>query len=226
MINELIFCFSIVFIAAATIGALTVSAAALTALVSLSVVLMNLFVTKQILLFGYNATSTDALGIGAVLGINLLREYYGRAVGRQAVIISFLAVGFYTIISALVLAYEPSAWDTQHVHCVALLQPMPRILIASLISYITIETLEYWLYDRLYKKLNGRYFIARNYAIVLFTQLLDTVFFTLLGLHGIVDNIGEIMLVSYGIKVVTIICMTPLVALCKKILDWVGYVAV
>ncbi len=184
---------------------------------------MNLFVTKQILLFGFNATSTDALGIGAVLGINLLREYCGSSTARTTVILSFFAVAFYTVIGYMQLGFVPSPWDTQHHHFVAILQPVPRILAASLVSYITIESLEYWLYDKLYKRLKGRYFIARNYSIVLFTQLLDTIFFTFLGLYGIVDNLGEILVVSYGIKVITILCMTPLMVICKKVLDWAGY---
>lgn len=224
MINELIFLLSIVFVACSTIYALYLCPAALMALVSLQVVLMNLFVTKQIMLFGFNATSSDVLGIGAVLGINLLREYCGSSAARTSVIISFLAVGFYTIISWLLLGYAPSVYDTQQPHFIALLQPMPRILLASLFVYILVQTLEYKLYDILQKKFNGKYFIFRNYSVVLFTQLLDTVLFSYLGLYGIVDNLTEIIIISYAIKAVTIICMTPLLVLCKKILDWLGYV--
>jgi uncharacterized integral membrane protein (TIGR00697 family) len=222
MVNEFIFLFSIVFIAASTVYALYLCPAALMALVSLQVVLMNLFVTKQITLFGFNATSTDALGIGAVLGINLLREYCGASTARTSVIVSFLAVTFYTVIASMQLAYVPSLFDTQQPHFVALLQPMPRILFASLFSYITIQILEYWLYDKLQRQFKGKYFILRNYSVVLFTQFLDTVLFTVLGLAGIVDHIGEIIIVSYAIKAVTIICMTPLLVFCKKVMQWSG----
>ena len=221
--NEFIFLKTLIFLSLSAIFCLALSPAALTALISLQVVLMNLFVTKQITLFGLHATSSDALGIGAVLGINLLREYCGAKQAGKAVLISFISVTFYTIISWLQLKYVPALADTQQPHLVALLAPMPRILAASLFSYIIVQSLEYWLYDRLQKKFHGAYFILRNYGVVLFTQLIDTILFTLLGLSGIVDDMSQIIIVSYGIKAVTIFSMTPMLAACKKILDWTGY---
>ncbi len=223
MINEIIFLLSIIFIAFSSIIALYFSATALTALVCLQVVLMNLFVTKQMMLCGLNATTADALGIGAVLGINLLREYYGAAIARKTVYLSFGIVLFYTIITWLQLAYVPSTCDVQHVHFVAILGQMPRILAASLFTYMLIESIEYYLYDYFKRKFDGHYFIVRNYGVVLVTQLLDTILFTILGLYGIIDNVSEVITVSYAIKAVTIICMTPLLVMCKKALEWFGY---
>lgn len=226
MVNEILFLVSIVFIAASSIGALFAGPAALTALVCLQVVLMNLFVTKQMVLCGLNATTADALGIGAVLGINLLREYYGAAIARKTVYLSFGIVVFYTIITWLQLAYVPSACDVQQVHFVAILGHMPRILAASLFTYILVESIEYYLYDYYKRKFDGSYFIIRNYGVVLLTQLLDTILFTFLGLYGLVDNVTEVIMVSYAIKAVTIICMTPLLVFCKKILELSGYVKI
>ncbi len=223
MVNEGIFFLEIFAIAASVVFSLYLCPAALMALISLHVVLMNLFVTKQITLFGLNATSTDALGIGAVLGINLLREYCGSSAARTSIIISFWAVFFYTFIAYTQLAYAPSLFDTQQLHFIAILQPMPRILAASLFSYVTVQSIEYWLYDRAHTYFKGKYFILRNYGVVLFTQFIDTVLFTVLGLSGLVDNISEIILVSYLIKAVTILCMTPLLVVCKKVLEWTGH---
>lgn len=223
MINELIFILSVVFIAISSIIALYVGPAALTALVCLQIVLMNLFVTKQIFLFGLNATAADSLGIGAVLGINLLREYYGASIARKTVYVSFGIVLFYTIIAWLQLAYMPSMYDVQQEHFVAILVNMPRILVASIFTYILIESIEYYLYDYYKRRFHDSYFILRNYGIVLATQLLDTILFTVLGLYGIIDNPHEVIAVSYAIKAVTVLCMTPLVVLCKKIVEWFGY---
>ncbi|MBY0110230.1 MAG: queuosine precursor transporter [Candidatus Babeliaceae bacterium] len=226
MLNEIIFLFSIVFIAVSAIGALYAGPVALTALVCLQVVLMNLFVTKQILLCGMHATTADALGIGAVLGINLLREYYGASIARRTVYLSFAIVIFYTIITWLQLAYVPSACDVQQQHFIAILGHMPRILAASLFTYMLVESLEYYLYDYFKRIYNTRFFIARNYGVVLVTQLLDTILFTFLGLYGLVDNLYEIIIVSYLIKAITVIFMTPLLSACKKLIEWFEYVKV
>lgn len=211
MTNELIFFLSIGFIAASTLFALRISTLALSALVCLEVVLMNLFVTKEIVLFGLHATSSDALGVGAVLGINLLREYCGRESARGTVYVSFALMIFYTLASLIFLAYHPSSSDTQHEHFMAILAPMPRIMCASLATYFVIELLEYYVYDWLKAAVNSRFVIARNYGVLFTTQFLDTVMFTLLGLWGIVEHVGDVILVSYAIKIVTILVATPAV---------------
>src|SRR5690554_7549504 len=45
-------------------------------------VAMNLFVSKQISLFGLEVTATDALAVSYLLGFNLLQEFYGKQVAR------------------------------------------------------------------------------------------------------------------------------------------------
>lgn len=211
MINECIFFLSIGFIAASTLFALHMSTLALSALVCLEVVLMNLFVTKEIVLFGMHATSSDALGVGAVLGINLLREYCGRESARDTVYVSFALMVFYTISSFIFLAYNPASTDTQHVHFMAILSPMPRIMGASLITYFVIELFEYYVYDWLKVATQSRFVVARNYGVLFATQFLDTVMFTVLGLWGVVEHVGDIIMISYAIKMITVLVATPVI---------------
>lgn len=214
--NVFIFFAATFFIALSTVLALRLSTIALTSLICLEVVLMNLFVTKQIVLFGLHATASDALGIGAVLGINLLREYSGKKAAMDAVILSFLAVAFYVAASLFHLAYIPALEDAQHVHFMAILAPMPRIMAASMVTYLLVQSIEYVVYGWLKECAHGRFFIARNYAVLLVTQLLDTVLFSVLGLYGLVNYVGDIIVVSYTIKVVVIIIATPVVALMRR----------
>ena len=211
MINELIFFLSIAFIAASTLFALHMSTLALSALVCLEVVLMNLFVTKEIVLFGLHATSSDALGVGAVLGINLLREYCGRESARNTIYVSFALMVFYTISSLILLAYSPASTDTQHAHFAAILSPMPRIMGASLITYFVIELLEYYLYDWLKTAAQSRFVVARNYGVLFTTQFLDTVMFSVLGLWAVVEHLGDVIMVSYTIQMITVLFATPVI---------------
>lgn len=225
MTNELIFFASLIVITAGMLYAFVQAPAVLMALISLQVVLMNLFVTKQITLFGFPATSSDALGIGAILGINMLREYVGANAAKTAVIASFITVIFYTVICIIQLAYAPNGYDIQQEHLVALLQPMPRILIVSMATYLFVQMLEYYLYDYFKRKYHQKFFIARNYGVVLFTQFIDTVLFSYLGLSGLVHSVPHVIAVSYSIKAITLICMTPLLVMFKKILQRYFHVA-
>ena len=71
--NELIFLFHLV-ISLIFLGlAIRLGKIALGLYIGLSGVLANLFVVKQVQLFGLNATASDVFVIGGILGLNLLQ---------------------------------------------------------------------------------------------------------------------------------------------------------
>jgi len=63
----------------------------------------------------------------------------------------------------------------------------------------------------------NRYLVARNYASIAITQLVDTVLFSFLGLYGIIHNITSIIIVSYAIKLLAVVIATPFVAISHKV---------
>lgn len=215
--NELIFLSHIIILVLTLLFALKLGKEALVGLICVLSVLMNLFVIKQINLFGLTVTATDALAVAVTLGLNLLQEYYGRAIAQKTIWISFFTSVVTIIMGYMHLLYMPALTDTSSEHFTAILSFMPRIVIASLFTYVVVMNFDAWLYARLKKKYDGNYLVARNYASISITQLLDTVMFSFLGLWGIVSSIGTIIAVSYTMKFITIILATPIIALAKKI---------
>lgn len=217
MYNELIFLFHIVLMSLSTLAALRMGKEALIAFISLQAVLANLFVVKQISLFGLTATGSDAFTIGTVLGLNLLQEYYGPEIAQKSIWISFGSLVFYGIVSQVHIGYMPHMCDTMQPHFIALLNEMPRIVIASFTVYFIAQQLDYALYGALKRIFDGNYLVLRNYCSVLIVQLVDTVLFSFLGLYGILDNIWQIIAVSYIIKVIAILISTPFLALSRTL---------
>ena len=215
--NELIFVGQAIVIGVSALCALTLGKEALVAFVCLQCVLANLFVLKQITLFGLQATASDAFTIGATLGLNLLQEYYGRGITRNTIWINFFLLIFYTIITQLQLAYVPNIHDFAHPHLYGLLSFVPRIVVASFSVYLFVQMLDYHLYGLLKKMFNQKYLVLRNYASIAACQLVDTVLFSFLGLYGIIDNLFHVMIVSYLIKLIVIGMTTPFVALSRSI---------
>ena len=215
--NELIFILHTIVISLSTLVALRLGAHALVAFVCLQCILANLFVIKQITLFGLGATGSDAFTIGAVLGLNLLQEYYGPTIARHTIWINFFLLLFYALSGQIHLAYLPSSSDTLQPHFMAILDAMPRIVIASFTVYLIAQYCDYLLYGFLKKTLHDRFLIIRNYASIMITQLLDTVLFSFFGLYGLVDNIWHIIIVSYSVKLLAILIATPCVALSKRL---------
>lgn len=215
MINELIFISYIAIVCISSLLALRLGKEALVALICVQWVLANLFVTKQIMLMGLNATTSDALAVGATLCLNLVQEYFGKELAQKTIIIGFCSTLFYTVLSFLQVLYCPSVTDTAHAHFCALLTPMPRIVIASVVTYLIVQQIDYYLFGFLKKRLKNSSLTTRNYLSVSITQGIDTVLFSFLGLYGLVASIRDIIIVSYGVKLVILVIAAPCLTFSK-----------
>jgi uncharacterized integral membrane protein (TIGR00697 family) len=214
--NELIFLCHLTVLCFSTFIALRIGAPALIGLMCVEAIIMNLFVLKQIHLFGLEVTATDAFSVGIALALNLLQEYYGRTMAQKAIWISFFTAFVVVILSIIHLAYIPSRADLYHPHFTALLTVMPRIVIASLTTYVVVLSADALVYGWFKKITAGHFIIARNYLSLSVSQLLDTVLFSFLGLYGLASSLTNVIMVSYTIKLITIAYITPLVALINK----------
>src|SRR5438445_4228981 len=105
--NELIFILHTLIIAAFALGALALGPSALVAFVCIQCMLANLFVVKQITLFGFTATCADAFTVGATIGLNLLQEYFGKEIAKRTIWINFFLLIFYALLSQIHLFYLP-----------------------------------------------------------------------------------------------------------------------
>ena len=217
MINELIFIAHALIVAATALGALRLGSHALVAFISVQCMLANVFVVKQMNLYSFTVTTADAFTIGAVLGLNLLQEYYGKKEAHKAIWISFALLVFYGIMTQIHLWYHPSPYDTAHPAYEAILGCMPRIIIASFTVYLLVQQFDAWFYGYLKKVCGNNYLLIRNYISLSCSQLLDTILFSLLGLYGIAHNIWHIIAVSYAIKLCAIAIASPLLALSKRV---------
>jgi queuosine precursor transporter len=212
--NELIFVFHVFAIILSCIFALRLGKDALITLIVIQAILANLFITKEISLFHLCITCTDAFAVGSGLALNLLQEYYGKKATKNAILISFCTLIFYLIMSQFQLWYKPISSET-HQPFSAILSLMPRVVCASIISYLICQLIDYNVYALLKTKLHNKFFILRNYGSLIISQTIDTILFSFLGLYGIVPHIWHIILVSFIIKIATIILATPLMSLLK-----------
>lgn len=215
--NEQIFLAHICFIAITALGALRFGKEALISFICLMCILANIFVSKQIMLFGLHVTATDSLSIGASLGLNLLQEYFGRSITKKAIWLSFGAGMICTILSQLHILYIPSIFDVTNEHYLAIFGIIPRIMIASFATYIIVQHIETALYSFLQQRI-PHLLLVRNFCSVAICQLLDTILFSFLGLYGSVEHIGHIIALSYVIKIVVLSLATPFLWFTKKII--------
>ncbi len=213
MINEIIFFLHAAGIALSVLGAFWLGRETLVGIICLYGVIANLFVSKQITLFGFETIATDAFIIGGIFGLNLLQEHYGREWSVKAIKANFYITVVYLIASLVHLAYSPNQFDSMQSHFVSILMPMPRIIISSVIVYVIAQYFDTIIFGALKKIFKGRYLPLRNMISMSVTQLLDTVLFTFAALYGDVHSVLSIIAVSYCIKMSVIFMTAPFTAL-------------
>lgn len=190
----------------------------LISLIAMLGVLANLFVLKQITLFGLEVTSSDVFVVGISLGLNLLQEKYDKATAQIAVWVSFWILLTYTLLSQFQIWYIANDLDQSHNHFLALLSIAPRLSGASLFSYLVSQTIDVNLYDYLKNKFENKFYLIRNYGSVAISQLADTIIFSFIGLGGLGYNLLHIIIFSYLIKLIAITLCTLILTLLRKII--------
>jgi queuosine precursor transporter len=214
--NETIFFLHIIFIALFTFGSLRIGKEALVTWVCVQAILANFFVIKQISLFGCTVTASDVFAVGGILGLNLLQEYFGREASKKAAWTCFYFMLFFAAMSQIHLWYAPSVFDTTHNAFETILKPAPRLLLASLFVFCIVQQLDIRFFGILKNKLHSSPFALRRLLSISLSQLIDTTLFTFLGLYGLVASLIDVLFVSFFIKVIVILSMSPLTILAKR----------
>lgn len=190
---------------------------ALTAWIAILSLLANLFVLKQIDIVGLNATASDVFAIGSLLGLNLLQEKYGRQATQQAIWASFSCLLFFTLMSQIHLSYLPSIHDNSQEAYAFLLAPAPRIMFSSLATFLLVDQFDARIYSLVRVKYPQIPMLWVSGLTMCASQLLDTVLFSFLGLYGVVEALMEIIIVSYGIKLIAIANTIPWTFITKRL---------
>jgi queuosine precursor transporter len=208
--NEIVFFTQILAIVFFAYGALRLGKGALTSWVIIQALIANLFVLKQITLFGFDVTASDAFAIGSLLGLNFLQEYFNQEEAKRTTWICFFFMLFFVVVSQLHLLYQPNTFDHTQPAFVQILSPAPRLLFASMSVFFVVQQIDIRFFSFLKHQFPGLRFAFRAGIALVVSQFLDTVLFSFVGLYGMVVSVFDIILVSFTIKLVVIFCMTPL----------------
>jgi uncharacterized integral membrane protein (TIGR00697 family) len=216
MTNEILFFLHILLNIGFVLGAVRLGSQALTVMAALQAVLANLFVVKQMNLFGFTVTCSDVFAIGGILSLNLLQEHYGRESAQKAVRITLLCLVFFVAMSFMHLGYAPSSLDETQEAYRKLLSPQLRIVLASIGAYYIVQKLDVALFGSLKALFGGRNLGLRVGLSLTIAQFLDTVLFSYLGLYGLVQSLFDVIAVSFAVKCAIIACGAPLSALSRR----------
>jgi uncharacterized integral membrane protein (TIGR00697 family) len=216
--NEIIFFIHVSLLIGLSVFSLKTGEKALTCFIVLMGILSNLFVLKQIQLFSLTVTASDAYAICGIFSLNMIQEYYGEKAAKKTVFINFFFLFIFGILSTIHIQYIPSIFDkTQHAY-LTLLSPSFRLILASLICYFFSQKIDLFLFSFFRRNLFKRSLSLASIASSSISQIFDTTAFTFLALYGQVNAVLEVILLSLTIKFITILLMSPMMNLSKKII--------
>jgi uncharacterized integral membrane protein (TIGR00697 family) len=183
-------------------------------------IIANIEVIKCVDLFGLSLTLGNVMYGTIFLATDLLSELYGGKEARKAVLLGFSATLVFSVMSQITLLYVPNSNDFASGAMKTVFSLVPRITIASVITYLISNTIDTYLYDAIRKRFPADKFLwLRNNGSTLTSQLLDSFVFTFLAFYGVfsVSTLIELSLTTYAIKVIIALCDTPFLYLAKRI---------
>ncbi len=211
MKNEMLFLVQTVIILSLTLGALRMGKDYLKAFVAAGIVLANIFVTKQIRLFGLDATGGNIIYASIFLATDLLSEHYSKKDAQDAVKIGFLAALLYLVCTQFILKYVPSDYDTVHDGMQGIFAFAPRIILASMLAYVVSQFHDVWTYNAIMSKTGRKMLWLRNNGSTWISQLIDSFLFAVVAFLGVLPLpvVWQIAISTYLLKVLVALLDTP-----------------
>ena len=225
MSNELLFIIQTIIGLAFTLVAFSMGRNWLYGYIAVCIVLANIFVTKQITLFGIPATGGNVLYGSIFLATDLLAEHFGKREARQAILLGFGAALFYLIMSQFILKFSPSPDDWGAAEGMATIFDFaPAIVLASLMAYLISQFHDIWAFHWIREKTGGRYLWLRNNGSTWVSQLIDSVVFSILAFLVLpilfpsaealpFDIVVGIIISTYFLKILVAAIDTPFIYL-------------
>ena len=218
MSNELIFLLMILFVLFCTLFAFRMGKYWLYGFIAFNIILANIFVTKQFVIFGITATGGNITYGSIFLATDLLCEHYSKRDGRRAVFLGFFAAIFYLITSQFIILLKPAEFDKVHSSMQNIFSFAPRIVLASLIAYLISQMHDIWFFHFLKEKTKGKMLWFRNNASTWVSQLIDSIIFSMIAFLGIfpINIVLQIIISTYLLKVLVAAIDTPFIYLSYK----------
>jgi queuosine precursor transporter len=217
MSNETLFIVQSLVSLALTLFAFRMGRKWLMALIAVNVVLMNIFVLKQVDLFGMAATGGNVLYASVFLATDLLAEHYGKKAAFKGVMIGFFASIVFLVMTQFILRFTPNSWDFAQGSFETLFTLAPRVVAASMITYLISQNLDIFLFHKIKEKTGNRLLWLRNNGSTFISQFVDSAIFTYLAFYGVpgFEAIWSIILFTWIIKIIVAALDTPFIYLSK-----------
>jgi len=188
-------------------------------LITISIILCNIQVTKLVVLFGFTATLGNVLYGSIFFSTDVLGEFYGKKEARKGVILGFIALLITIIYMQVALRFRPAPDDFSQSHLKVIFGFLPRIALGSILAYLASQYHDVWAFHFWKKLTSGKYLWLRNNLSTMVSQFIDSLIFCFISFWGVYSFSvwKDILLTTYFLKWIVAFLDTPFIYLARKI---------
>lgn len=194
----------------------------------LATVAANIECLIQIDAFGMSMTGGNILFASTFLATDIISEMYSKQKANKLVNISIITAVLFVVISQTWLFFQPNSADFAFPYVSGIFANVPRVMIASLITYAIVQKADIWLYHLIWKLTakqahdNKKFLWVRNNGATIISQFFNAILFNFGAFYMItpeysVSYCWSISMATFVIYIVTSLIDTPFIYIARKI---------
>lgn len=197
--------------------------------IGFAMVLANIETAKGVEMFGMATILGNVMYITTDFVTSIFNECHTKKEARQAVLYGFIASIMFVILSQITIRFIPMQGSEEISEAMNLLFGFtPRVVVASLLTYLVSGYIDTGIYDffkkKVFKKDNARHLFCRSELSSAISQFIDSALFTVLTFAGVVELGGNtfeglaiLTLTTYATKMIIGVVDTPFLYIAKHI---------
>lgn len=194
-----------------------------------AMVLANVETAKGVEMFGMATILGNVIYVSTDFVTSILNECHTKKEARRSILYGFIASIMFVILSQLTIRFIPMQGSEEVSEAMNLLFGFtPRIVIASLLTYLVSSYIDTSIYDffkrKIFKKDNALHMFCRSELSSSLSQFIDSALFTVLTFAGVSELGGDtftglaiLTLTTYAVKMIIGAVDTPFLYIAKRI---------
>lgn len=194
----------------------------------LATVAANIECLIQIDAFGMSMTGGNILFASTFLATDIISEMYGKEKANHWVNMSIVTSVLFVIISQSWLFFKPNDVDFAFPFVQGIFSSVPRIMVASLVTYAIVQKSDIWLYHYVWQfttklwKNNSRFLWMRNNIATMTSQFFNSILFNfgafyLMTPEYTLSYCWKISMATFAVYVITTIIDTPFIYMARQL---------
>ncbi|MHA1872827.1 MAG: queuosine precursor transporter [Candidatus Heimdallarchaeaceae archaeon] len=174
-------------------------------------VIANVLANKIVQVGPYSVTAGIIVYSLTFYLTDFLSEIYGKKIAKQAVWVGFLSQIILVFSIWVAIQWSPAPFWKNQGAFVTILSNTPRIVMASLVTYLVSQHHDVWAYHYWRKITRGKHLWIRNNASTIVSQAIDSTLFVFLAFYGIfsLSGLWNMIVGAFIIKMGIAVLDTP-----------------